>query len=765
MTFEPKKFDEIYDQMVEETRHRLPGMTDFQTGSVLRTMYESFAFEMAVLYEQMHYVYRSAYIDSAEDVHLDQLVEILGIRRNLPDYAEGEVTFERDPGPTEIVIAAGTLVVTEDSEKLPKKAYKVINTQMFPASESELTVKVQAIDRGESQVVDAAAIKIMPLPISGLKAVLNRRATRFTGKQSEIDDDLRRRAKNALITSGRASIIAIEQTLLSLPGVQEVKILERFDTHNYGIVEVFVDGRDLDQEIRKQFLQGQVDRVRAAGVFVKLQAAVKVPVDGIFGIEVNPSLNLSVRDRALLEATVQDEITQYLSEMRLGQSLQFNQLTRRILAIPNVSNLDNFALFSPAIQAEIFSPTDNKIEFPLRASQRLKSDPNLLPPEAQKFTPGTITVLSQAIPVSIKVEIQVKKVNLPDPSIAIDAIQKYFTTSPLKKISIPEITETLTNIKPIKITPENIKLITSPLLFLSKATENKITLSWAEVGKLESIFLYTTILELAGAIVFKPFNTTATIADKDIIKTKLEIKAEEFIDRLKPEEGIDIKALQKNLESAVKDEATVSIHLNDIQIASNEEENTRMSQDTFQIKALEKANLKYVCISSEIESITLTIDQINVNFTPTPIVDITIKATSDINHPVVEQAIKIMPPQESNKSEDKINVNSNIETAIETALKIAIAQIKLPETGKSLVITDVQQSILNAIAPLAAQFNGTLNLTEFRVTAFSNSDGRSQEWKLTKHCTIYVRSIEKITSLTLASPDPITINNSTTSKP
>ena len=81
MTFEPKKFEEIYTNMVQKSQEKVPTLTDFQVGSVIRTMYESFAYEIGILYEQLNQVYLSAFIDSSEGSQLEMLVALLGIQR------------------------------------------------------------------------------------------------------------------------------------------------------------------------------------------------------------------------------------------------------------------------------------------------------------------------------------------------------------------------------------------------------------------------------------------------------------------------------------------------------------------------------------------------------------------------------------------------------------------------------------------------------------------------------------------------------------
>ncbi|MEG3839839.1 baseplate J/gp47 family protein [Microcoleus sp. herbarium14] len=226
MVFEQKNFTQIFEAMRDRTASTV---SDFQTGSVVRTLYESFAYEMAILYEQMQRVYLSAYVDTAEEFDLDKVVAVLGIKRGEPDYATGRVSFERDLGLDEnITIPLGTLVTTEDTEDAPKKAYKTIEIQVIPPTETFIMVRVQAIQAGEIEVTQAETITIMPQPIPGVKAVNNPEAIVFTGKLRETDEQLRERAKKTLIAASNANTTSIENALFSLPGVREVKVRENF---------------------------------------------------------------------------------------------------------------------------------------------------------------------------------------------------------------------------------------------------------------------------------------------------------------------------------------------------------------------------------------------------------------------------------------------------------------------------------------------------------------------------------------------------------
>ena len=112
--------------MEADARQRVPQLSDFQEGSVVRSLLESFSVELALLYEQLDLVYQSGFVDTASGPDLDRVVAVLGLNRNEPDFATGVVTFSRDPGSNvEVTIPIATLVTTEEKPERdpPKKAY------------------------------------------------------------------------------------------------------------------------------------------------------------------------------------------------------------------------------------------------------------------------------------------------------------------------------------------------------------------------------------------------------------------------------------------------------------------------------------------------------------------------------------------------------------------------------------------------------------------------------------------------------------------
>jgi hypothetical protein len=100
---------------IEYTYLELPaGLTDFNPGSVIGMLVRAVARELKLVYEQMDQAYQRAFVDYAENEALDNVVALLGLRRNDALPAQGFVTFfRRTVGTQRFVIPAGTEVADE----------------------------------------------------------------------------------------------------------------------------------------------------------------------------------------------------------------------------------------------------------------------------------------------------------------------------------------------------------------------------------------------------------------------------------------------------------------------------------------------------------------------------------------------------------------------------------------------------------------------------------------------------------------------------
>lgn len=772
MAFNPKSFEQIYEEMVQKTQQKVPGVTDFQVGSVIRTMYESFAYEVAVIYEQMNQVYQSAFIDTAESSQLDKVVSILGIQRGLPDYAQGVVTFERDMGNDEVEIPAGTIVSTEEGKiskgggnSPSKKVYKTIESLIFPADQKTIDVKVQAVERGEEWVVPSEAIIVMPLPIPGIKSVKNQTATQFAGKALETDEELRKRSKNSLISSGKASLIAIQNALICLPEVRDVKLVEYFDgvskNCSYGLVDIFVDGVDLSDDTKRQYLQAQVDRVRAAGVFARLKSATRIKIDAAFKIATAAGEKLPVSERNSLEKTVKKEILKFLEQLQIGQPLAFSHLVRHILSIPKVSNVEDFEIIAYVlnekgeIEQSWYSNEEKNNQFTphqLQNLKRIKPPQKLISKPVKKITlsdsialnpsqpqvpfkvvsydENSIWVAVEPVPVSVRVEIaasEIKQEDLTKLKKDVDSLlQDYFKTLKVgASVSVKEIKNFfLENLIKISLTKEQINNLplaifsTSQLCPLTVVTPDEINFSCVEQPSLDEkgAFIYSQELEIIGALKFQS-KKDLSLVDKDTIKQKILKEIQSLIAQLKPEESLALSALQNRAQSVSTDITIPSLVPEDFSFKLDNKSQLRqqrLPEDKIQIGAFEKAKITYFCVTGDVEDIDVEITNLSVHLILT-------KIPSNCNH-------------------DEAQARFEIKNTISTALN-NLAQKK----PKGFSYEEISGAVINAIA----QFNiYQISLKKLTIKAISQGDKREQIISQSNQEN-YVRSVEVIKTIKL----------------
>ena len=792
MTFEPKKIDEVFEDM----RQRTSVVTDFEVGSVTRTVYESFAYELALLYEKMRLVYLSAYVDTAQGQQLDLLVSILGIRRGVPDFATGKITFERDVGKEEINIPLGTLVATEDTPESPKKVYQTIESAVFLSQQSTVEVKIQAVNRGEGEVTAAETLVVMPRPIPGIKAVINRTTTQFTGKRRETDEELRNRAKNALISSGKASVIAIENALLALPGVKDVKVKENFhfargqvrlarggqagdisiakgvrliahigdieipfetaasnalpaadnsvsvtvqsllegragevpvttgvnwqiagepplptltatnsepiQLEDFGIVEVFVDGVDFTDESEKQRIQTEIDRVRAAGIFVLLKSTETVNVDGVFRIEIDPDLTLSAEDRVGFEKAVQAEIIKYIKEQRMGQSLLFSQIIKHTLSLDGINNLEDFIITT-------YKQADREDAAPFEATaKRIDLE------ESQKFKAQNICVASNTKLLPVTIQFKVDSIDENKQETVLNDLNQflsqYFTTLKIgDSVQKSRVEEQINAVADLTLISDTLTLTPKSWCRPPLLEDENVVSSFVEQPVLGNVFAYDKFLKLIGALKLT-LPTTITSAEKDAIRQKIKQGVESYLENLSPESDVVFADLI-DIAARVEPVLTVDLDAQDFQAALNPEKkddandqvvNERVEDNKVAVKPFEKPFLRSFCITGDVETVRIEVTALEL------------------------ELIGTLPP---NIDDLKASLRQAVKNKVNNFLNDT-------KPGQNLIFDNFSNALQNLISGV------NYTLKKISLTANSTCDNRIQATGIETAKDIHIRSVE-----------------------
>lgn len=695
---------------------RITGLSDFYVGSVTRTLVETFSFELGLLYQKMERVYLSAFIDTAEGINLEQVVAVLGIKRGLPDYATGTVSFTRDAGKDNIIIPIGTRVSTEDGSGQPKKVYQTIEEKTLAPDMITLDVKVQAVERGEEYDAAEAEISVMPRPIPGIKSVTNNWKVRVTGKKRETDEELRERAKNTLISSGKATLLSIENTLLSMPGVSDVKVVEDYAfpqgtatlslkageekatiprkslilakkteglqtktevlqtktevflkgenesvvkirsvregrsgeipapsdltfkdeglnklvsisnpkpvvLTDFGVIDVFVAGPNLADQKERARIQSAIDKVKAAGIYVRLYNAQAVTTDGIFRIDLGSRQSLDNEEIKEMEMRVAETIRDFIRQIKMGNPLVFSRLLKEVITVEGVANLTDFRLFT---EADRFN--GQTIEYQLSAN-KIEIE------ESERFEPRDICVAASDKLLPVDVEVHIPNLDKNKYETVVKTLKGYFDG--LAQGDEVTNVELIGKIKSNTIEPESKTLQLKPYPWCPRSTmlilkeeggtkyASSINVSFVERATLGRFFAYSHFLDITGAlhVTFKNGLTVDRTREiLDILKIKIasyindivlesrgeqmEIKIETLSDVAGKITEVDtVEFNVKDFRTEVSDGSKIisgSVGLNNNKITIGEFQKPRLKEKSFLV-----TNKPEDCMISVITTITL----------------------------------------------------------------------------------------------------------------------------------------------------------------
>jgi len=122
MAIEPKTRIEIFDDMQAYLQSLASNLTDYNDGSILKSILDAPAAEMEQLWNALNVAFTAAYVSTATGDDLDNKVGDFGLDRNNATYASGYVTFGRSTAfNQDFTIPSGTVVQTASTSTVPGK--------------------------------------------------------------------------------------------------------------------------------------------------------------------------------------------------------------------------------------------------------------------------------------------------------------------------------------------------------------------------------------------------------------------------------------------------------------------------------------------------------------------------------------------------------------------------------------------------------------------------------------------------------------------
>jgi len=313
--FQKKDFAAIGETLSDDVRQgvgKRPKLTDRYEGSVVLTLLEAFARELAVAYEQLDFVYRCAFLETAKGTALDQVVALLGLKRLPPhDYLVGSVQFSRaTPADADIAIPAGTMVAG-----LEPPMVQTVQDARLEAGRTSVTVDVQSVEP-QSKPIPPGNFTLMQRPIFGVE--VTNPGPIIMRQTGESDDELRARARQTIRGATTGTVDALVRAVRSC-GVPQVKVIEDFAAQPGEVRLVLGDMDKLNDTVMAR-VEAAVARARPAGVRVMVGKASEISIRIAATLQLNK--DFTTAERQAIEQQVRKDLKAYFKTLDVGDAVR-----------------------------------------------------------------------------------------------------------------------------------------------------------------------------------------------------------------------------------------------------------------------------------------------------------------------------------------------------------------------------------------------------------------------------------------------------------
>jgi uncharacterized phage protein gp47/JayE len=355
--------DTSFRGVVDRLLDALGQGTDNNAGSILRTLVEAYAREMATFYAMLDLAHRAGYLESAEGAALDSVVAVLGIDRARAGRLTGKIELGRiSPAPQDIGVPAGFRVTgaLPDGSLLP--LFETAEDVTLARGTTRVTVEIAEVRDPAAPAPDNPVpflnpntLTIMPRPALGIESVQNiDPITRSSA--DETDEHLRARARLALRQSQRGTLEAIVAAV-SEQGITRVEVREP-EVGPPGVVLVLIGDPGFEQDLLAQ------ERVRRA-IRATKAAGVRAVVQFVRTVYLQPTIVLAPTDPELddrgfdrLRGELRIALAKFVADLPSEQNVSRRKLEAILFGHPGVQDIKDLKLASFTLGPDERYPLD-----------------------------------------------------------------------------------------------------------------------------------------------------------------------------------------------------------------------------------------------------------------------------------------------------------------------------------------------------------------------------------------------------------------------
>lgn len=334
-------------------------LTDFTPTSVLYQILASIASVIDQIYFSIDNATKQAYIHSSTGEGLDAKGQDLGIARKQPTQAVWVFTFTKKQGSAQqIPIPKGTVITTLPRPGLAPITFKVDADSFLPTGTLQVDVKATCQTPGSIGNLAPQTPLLIGSATPGIDGVVLLQENMNIGTPGidlEEDQPYRERLIAGLASKAQGTKTWYEQTVLSVEGVQTVKVVPQ--GRGAGTVDVYIVGSN--NTTPSPDLLGKVQRAVDAGRIITDDAKILPPLTRTIdvNITIKPDAEANLE---FYRGQVQEAIRKYVNKLGIGGgvigALYLNQLIRIALEVEGVVDVLHIDLGEEQQSSVVFSP-------------------------------------------------------------------------------------------------------------------------------------------------------------------------------------------------------------------------------------------------------------------------------------------------------------------------------------------------------------------------------------------------------------------------
>lgn len=354
MSFVQKNFIQILQDEIDHMA-ATSTISDFNTGSVVRTFFEGVALVVDEAYFQLVNILNGFYINTATGTDLDRRASDYGLQRKLATQANVLVTFSGSGSP---VIPAGTIVAVPAGGGNPQ-----INFLTTSAGTVGSPIPATAQLTGTSGNVGNSTVTLIvtnPNPVL-VTSVTNASAS-SGGQDQEADNTFRARLQLFLQSLSKGTVNSIISAAMNVTGVKVAEVLEGYSlnptsgelfgggatlvSQSGSIVVVIDDGTGAlpaaTVPIVENILVGSTtDPVnfpgyKAAGI----QCLTTRPLIASVPIAMSINVQPNIIDSSSVVSAIQTALSTFVQQKQVGEPLYLSEVVDQTMNVTGVKNVE-----------------------------------------------------------------------------------------------------------------------------------------------------------------------------------------------------------------------------------------------------------------------------------------------------------------------------------------------------------------------------------------------------------------------------------------